>query len=395
MLIGIDASRANEEQKTGVGWYAYFLICELKKHLSTLAPEHLSTLRVILYTNTPLRGELANLPEGWEERVLNWKLKRFWTQIRLSWEMLVNPPDVLFIPAHVFPIIHPQKTIMTIHDVAALKFPESYNWFEKWYTIWSARFALNHLWRVIAPSEFTKSELKKTKKQKNKKTPDNVFVVSHGYDERYCTKRNKAEIEHKLNQYHIEQPYLLSIGRLEHKKNTVKIIEAFNKIKFQVPSYKLQLVLVGQPGHGYHEVHQAIVDSPFKNDIITPGWVSEEDLPDLMQGAEVFVFPSLYEGFGMPILEAMASGVPVVASKGSGSASITTASQEVGGEACLYIDPLNVEDIANKILELLQNQELRKKEIELGLERVKNFGWEKCAGETFKILTPDSNNQSP
>ena len=143
MIIGIDASRANEEQKTGVGWYAWHVIQELK-HLTTLPLNHTTTrqpLRVVLYTNKPLMGDLAVLPEGWSEKVLQWFPGRLWTQIRLSFEMLVNPPDVLFIPAHVFPIIHPKKTVMTVHDIAAIKFPESYNWFERWYSVWSAKFA--------------------------------------------------------------------------------------------------------------------------------------------------------------------------------------------------------------------------------------------------------------
>ncbi|MEK7065054.1 MAG: hypothetical protein AAB963_01275, partial [Patescibacteria group bacterium] len=154
MLIGIDASRANEIQKTGVGWYAYFLIQEMK-HLSTLALEHFSTqggvgakaLQFVLYTREPLRGELAKLPENWTVKVLGWAPKRLWTQVRLSWEMLWRAPDVLFVPAHVFPIIHPKKTVMTIHDVAAIKFPKSYGWFERWYSVWSARVALKKLWK--------------------------------------------------------------------------------------------------------------------------------------------------------------------------------------------------------------------------------------------------------
>jgi glycosyltransferase involved in cell wall biosynthesis len=381
MLIGIDASRANEEHKTGVGWYAYFLICELKKHLSTLAPEQLSTLRIVLYTNKPLQGELANLPVGWEEQVLNWR-GRFWTQLRLSWEMLVNPPDVLFIPAHVFPIIHPKRTVMTVHDVAAIKFSESYNWFENWYTVWSAKYAVKKLWKVIVPSQFTKQELISDFRFQISDF-GRVEVISHGYDKRYEIK--DKNVEQKLSKYDISQPYLLSIGRLEHKKNTVRIIKAFEGVKknLKLEIRNLKLVLVGQPGHGYHEVHQAIVDSPYKEDIITPGWVSEEDLPALMQGAEIFVFPSLYEGFGMPVLEAMSASVPVVASSDSSL-------KEVGENACLYANPLSIDDIAEKILQLLQNKELREEKVKLGLERATHFSWQRCAEETWKVLNYES-----
>src|SRR3989338_7400368 len=178
MIIGIDASRANNEQKTGVGWYAYHLIQELKKTNSQFP---IPNYRVVLYSDRPLEGELAHLPEHWESKVLRWPPKRLWTQMRLSWEMLVRPPDVLFIPAHVFPIIHPKKTVMTVHDVAAVRFPETYNWFELWYTIWSAKTALKKLWKIIVPSEFTKTELSAMSADKNSQ---NVVVIPHGYDEK-------------------------------------------------------------------------------------------------------------------------------------------------------------------------------------------------------------------
>ncbi|MFZ2190366.1 MAG: glycosyltransferase family 1 protein [Candidatus Magasanikiibacteriota bacterium] len=404
MIIGIDASRANEEKKTGVGWYAYHVIQEMKK----ITPEN---IRVVLYTNKPLQGELSKLPNGWTEKVLHWspfgfahgKPWRLWTQVRLSWEMLISPPDVLFIPAHVFPIIHPKKTVMTVHDIAAIKFSNSYNWFEKWYSVWSAKLALKKLWKVIVPSEFTKKELESLKVESRK---GKVQVVYHGYNEDYKKlAENDTEILQKLKKYEIKKPYLLNIGRLETKKNTQRIIEAFDKLKknYQLPTFdassgraftNYQLVLIGSNGYGYEKIKEAVDTSSYKNDIITPGWVENEDLPYLMNGAEVFVFPSLYEGFGIPVLEAMASGVPVVASGLNGSTSFghaqdksyNTASQEVGGDACLYVDPDNIDEIENGILKLIQDREYRMKNIERGLERVKEFSWEKCAKETLDIL---------
>lgn len=371
MLIGIDASRANEAQKTGVGWYAWFLIQELKK-LKINEP-----VSFVLYTREPLRGELANLPENWSVKVLKWRPGRLWTQVRLSWEMLWRAPDVLFVPAHVFPIIHPKKTVMTIHDVAALKFPKSYNWFERWYSVWSARYAVRKLWKIIVPSESVKSELIKDLRLKIEDYKINV--IRHGYDERYKTETKTETDDLVLEKYNIKKPYLLSIGRLEEKKNTVRIIQAFEKIRLQLTAYSLQLVLVGNSGYGYSKVQEVIEASRFKPDIITPGWVSGEYLPTLMRGASVFVFPSLAEGFGMPILEAMAAGVPVVASKEG-------ALQEVGGEACVYVDPMNVEDVAKKIVEITQNPNNRTQLIERGFQRVKEFGWEKCAEETADCL---------
>ena len=382
MLIGIDASRANEEQKTGVGWYAWHLIEELK-HTITLSPHHFITdepVKVILYTREELKGELAELPENWTQKVLKWPPRRFWTQIRLGWEMLISPPDVLFIPAHVFPIIHPEKTVMTVHDTAALRFPESYNWFERWYTIWSAKYAVKKLWKVIVPSEFVRQELIRDFCRGQVATcpygsSEKIAVIPHGYDRRY--KRYEIgdkRVDGVLKKYNIERPFVLSVGRLEGKKNTARIIEAFEILRTQNTINKTQLVLVGGVGYGYKKVEEVINSSPYKKDIKILGYVNALDLPYIMNAAEVFVYPSLYEGFGLPVLEALACGVPVVAGKGS-------CLEEVGGDACIYVDPTNVDEIAQAI----QSARTHFEPV-LGLKQAAKFSWEKCANETARLL---------
>lgn len=381
MLIGIDASRANETQKTGVGNYAYFLIEQMKRL------EINELVKFVLYAREPLRGELAKLPENWTVKVLEWwspfgyaqGKMRLWTQVRLSWEMLWHAPDVLFVPAHVFPIIHPKKTVMTIHDIVALKFPKSYNWFERWYSVWSAKYAVKKLWRIIVPSNAVKQDLIENCRMQNAEC--RINVIPHGFDKKY-EMRDKGDKEISrdseiLGKYNITKPYILSVGRLEEKKNTVRIIGAFEKIRLQLTTYNLQIILIGNPGYGYEKVQEAINNSQFKSDIITPGWVSEDDLPALMRKAEIFVFPSLAEGFGLPVLEAMASGVPVVASESL---------KEIGGEACVYVNPIDEEEIAEAILKL-QDTEYKMKNVERGLERVKEFSWDKCARETLEIIS--------
>ncbi|MBI5798591.1 MAG: glycosyltransferase family 1 protein, partial [Candidatus Yonathbacteria bacterium] len=128
MIIGIDASRANRRLKTGTEWYSFALIQALKKIIG-----HPTGDRVLLYTNTPLEGGLEQCPDGWEERRLGWRFGRLWTQIRLSWEMFWQPPDVLFIPAHTIPLIHPKRTIVTIHDIGFERLPELYRWYDRLY----------------------------------------------------------------------------------------------------------------------------------------------------------------------------------------------------------------------------------------------------------------------
>lgn len=411
MIIGIDASRANHKEKTGVEWYAFHVIEEMKKSRANSSEPIVRQVKVILYSDRPLEGELARLPENWESRVLRWPPRlrpptesgdragqawRLWTQARLSWEMLTNPPDVLFIPAHVFPIIHPKKTVMTVHDVAAARFPETYNRFERWYSLWSARFAARHLWKVIVPSEFTKSELIKTSlpqqrrpalttgKHKNINTSDSIIVVPHGYSKISARPRPGGsalgeETGAVLKKYGIQKPFLLSIGRLEEKKNTKRIVEAFDMLRSRGRDF--QLVLVGKPGYGYDNVRTAIQNSRWKEDIILPGWIPPEETQTILSAAEVFIFPSLYEGFGLPILEAFAAGAPVVAATGSSL-------KEVAGEAAIYADPFSIEDIFRAVETILNDLSFRDSLRQQGHSRVEKFSWEDAARATWDILLP-------
>ena len=366
MILGINIARINKKQRTGVEWYAYHLVEEFKK----IVP---SDVTVRLYSEEPLSDELAKLPNNWESRVLKWPPRKMWTQLRLSIEMLLHPPDVLFVPAHIFPLITSKKTVMTVHDIAAVQFPESYSRFERFYSVWSSKRAAKKLWKVITPTEFTKKEMMRVFKMDKL---SNTVVIPHGYDKAYKEVSNE-KVQDVKKKHAITKPYLMSIGRLETKKNTVRIIESFSKLKDN--GHDLQLVLVGKPGHGFELVEEAINASPYKEDVIEPGWVEEDDIPALYAGAEVFVFPSLSEGFGIPVLEAMACGTPVVTSKGS-------CLEEVGSDIAEYVDPTSVDDIAEKVEMFLKDKKNRSERITKGLAWVENFSWEKTARMTLDEL---------
>jgi len=366
MIIGIDASRANEDQKTGVGWYAYFLIQELKKVTS-------GDIQVILYSRQPLKGELAELPEGWSSKVLEWWPSRLWTQVRLSIEMLFHPPDVLFVPAHVPPPIHPKKTVMMVHDVAALRFPQSYSGFERWLSVRSAKQAVKKLWKVLTPSIFTKNELEELLGS----TTSNINVVHHGVGSEYRVISDEGEVQKRLKKYGIQKPFALTIGRLEEKKNTKRVVEAFDGLAGSESD--LRLVLVGKAGYGYEEVQRAVGNTKNQERILELGYVAQEDVPYLINAAELIVYPSLYEGFGLVALEAFACGTPVVASKGSSI-------EEVAGGGAVYVDPMKAEEIVSAMRDLLTDESLRKEKVRLGFERVKQFSWQRCAEETLRVF---------
>jgi glycosyltransferase involved in cell wall biosynthesis len=376
MLLGIDASRANREQRTGVESYSYYIIEYLKK----IIPQN---IKVVLYSDKELTGDLSYLPRNWSSKILRWPPKRLWTQARLSFEMLTNPPDILFIPAHVFPLIHPKKTVMMVHDVAAYRFPQAYNFFENWYSLWSARTAVKKLWRVLTPSQFTKKEILNMLGLNHECSMANkIFAVHHGYDENLFRKiYDTQHMYDVLNKYGLKRPYVLSVGRFEEKKNTKNIINAFNLLSESFEFANLKLVLIGKPGYGYGDVQEIIRQSDKKKIIILggSGWVDRADLPYILNSAEVFVFPSIYEGFGLPVLEAMACGVPVLASKGGAEA-------EIGGVCAKYVNPSNINEIAESMRELLLNKELRNNLIQKGFENVKNYSWKNSAEQTAKIF---------
>lgn len=374
MVVGIDASRANRSQRTGVEWYAFNMIEQLKQIIPI---EH----QVWLYSDTPLQGELAKLPGNWEERHLRWPPRRLWTQMRLSLEMLLRPPDVLWIPAHACPLIHPLRTTVTIHDVAAFRFREAYNRFEQWYSLFVPRYALKRARSIIVPSHFTEQELLELLPEARRgEAAKKIRTIYHGYTapESLVKGDSVKHSEQVLKKYGISRQYLLCVGRLEIKKRTDLLIQAFDRLKQADLGRDLQLVLIGKPGHGSEQVEKVMKDSRFRADIVQPGWVEQEDLPELYRSAAAFVFPSGYEGFGLPALEAFAAGIPLVATRGHSV-------EEIAQEAAWYADEPTEEALAQAISNALADPHQLEK-LEQGKVLLQNFSWEKCARETWDEL---------
>ncbi|MBI2411051.1 MAG: glycosyltransferase family 4 protein [Candidatus Kerfeldbacteria bacterium] len=367
MIIGIDASRANSLTRTGTEWYSYHVIQELKK---LIPAEH----EVVLYSKEPLRADLADLPAHWRSRVLHWPPKLLWTQFRLSLEMLLHRPDVLYIPAHTIPLIHPKKIALVVHDVGFERQTELYSTKEKAYHRFAMKLAVKYATSIITVSAFSKSEIVDVYHI----DPKRITVIFNGLNnyEYDSASIPFSSLEQRL---HIRKPYLLFIGRVEQKKNIPFLIDIFAILKTQY-HFSGQLILAGSPGFGHDDVMNRIAAHQLKQDVIQTGWIEEHELRTLMQNATLFVFPSAYEGFGIPILEAMQAGIPVVCSA-------IPALQEVGGEAACYMDIHSSHSAAEKINALLaapdQMMTLRQK----GTERVKQFSWSATAAQTWKTIS--------
>lgn len=400
MIIGIDASRANLQHKTGTEWYSFYLI----KNLAEID----RTNKYWLYLNQSPSPELIEAVKNnpnFSFKLLKWPLYSFWTLGRLTLEMLYRRPDILFVPAHALPLFGPLKTVNTIHDIAFwreeslyrstkvktyARFSQKlilffvplltlgrYRYKSIDYLRWSTAFALRHAKKIIVVSDFTKQEVLDVYPKTDEKK---IEVVYNGYTaDLYHLIDEPLKISDILDKYNLKAPFFLYVGRLEKKKNTPALVEAFSIFKENNPENKTKLVLIGDAGFGYDEVKYLIQEYNLEQDVIMPGWVSEEDLPYIFNAARAFIFPSKHEGFGIPVLQAMACGVSTVISD-------IPVLQEVAADASLYFNPNDKHSIASSLMEIDKNEELRHKLRARGLERVKDFSWRKCAIETLKIF---------
>lgn len=400
MIIGIDASRANLKRKTGTEWYSFYLI----KNLAKIDQEN----EYILYLNDlPSEELLLAIKDkpNFKIKLLKWPLYSFWTLGRLTWEMIWHRPQALFIPAHTMPLVYPRRTINTIHDIAFFRDKTLYRsdrvktdkvFFRKIvqlfvkiithgkyssastdYLYWSTEFALRKAKKIITVSNYTKQEILEAYP---KTGANKIRVIHNGYNnELYRVISDQEKIKQVLEKYSLEAPYFLYVGRLEKKKNTPALIEAMAVLRENRPGVKEKMVLIGDASYGYDEVKYTIEEFNLHKDILMPGWVEEEDLPYIFNSATAFIFPSKHEGFGIPILQAMACGVPIAASD-------IPVFREVAGDAILYFDQQDKVSIAKALSRLAEDEQLRNTLREKGLAWAPNFSWEKCARETLKEI---------
>jgi glycosyltransferase involved in cell wall biosynthesis len=314
---------------------------------------------------------------------------------------LLHPVDVLFVPAHTVPLIHParnatlignivaliiqkiihpftacmeehsvvggpRKTVVTIHGLEYEFCPEAYSLLDRWYMRLSIRFSCRAASTVIAVSENTKRDLERLYRLSSNK----IVVIPEGYEQ-----DSKFNLKIKNTK---SQPYLLFIGRVEERKNVRRIVEAFGilKEKYRIPH---RLVLVGRPGYGYENIQYRISNTKYRDSVIELGYVGEEEKWELLRGADVFVFPSLYEGFGIPVLEAQSVGAPVVTAN-------VSSLPEVGGDGAVFVDPFRAESIAEGIWKVLSEAEFRDGIIGKAQKNVRKFSWERCSEEIGSLL---------
>jgi glycosyltransferase involved in cell wall biosynthesis len=357
MRIGIEAQRANCENPTGVEHYAKNLILALAK----IDQENEYTL----YLQTAPAAWFSSLPSNFKTKVIPFPI--FWTQLRISWEMITHPVDVLFIMASALPLIHPKNSYVTIHDIAWDFYPETFSTFMLNYLKFSTWFAVKFARNVISVSEATKKDLVRKYNLPEQK----IKAIHLGFD-MATEQMHSDEVEIKKIAL-LPEKFIVSLSTLQPRKNIIGLIDAFVELKKeqQLPH---SLVLVGGKGWLYEEIMEKIKDHP---EVIYFGYA--QDRFAILKKADLLVQPAFYEGFGLQLLDAFASGVPVACSN-------VSSLPEVAGEAAIYFDPKNQQDIKRAIAAALNDMSLRQRLIEKGSERIKDFTWEKCAQETRQLL---------
>jgi glycosyltransferase involved in cell wall biosynthesis len=364
VLIGIDASRAVADRPTGTEIYSQRVIQALLS--SSAGSDHYR----LYFRETPPRGLFPHA----EHRVI--PFPRLWTHARLSWEVAWHPPDVLFIPAHVIPLLHPRRTIVTVHDLGYLYFPAAHPWQQRVYldlsTRWNARVAAH----VLVDSEITQRDLV----ARYGVPADKITVAYPGVDPALAPVRDPDRIAAVRARYGIAGPYFLYLGTLQPRKNLARLIEAYALWRERhAVDPAPQLVLAGKRGWLYAALFEQVERLGLAGQVVFPGYVPEAEKPALLSGALAFLFPSLYEGFGLPVLEAQACGCPVVAST-------TSSLPEVAGEAALLVDPVDVGAIVRALARLADDVALRRRLVAQGRENVKRFSWQRCGRVVADVI---------
>lgn len=364
MIIGIDASRAVEGERTGTEAYSLFLI----RSLIPLALE--GDHRIRLYFNSRPADDL--FPKSQHVERVELPFARLWTHVRLARELWRQPPDVFFTPAHVIPYTYLRPSVATIHDLGFYHFPETHPRRQTVYLRWSTSHNGRRAQRIIADSTATKNDLVKFCNI----PPANVEVVYPGVDPDLRPVTDAQRLVEVTDRYGITSPYILFIGTLHPRKNLQRLVDSYADSGVQH-----QLILAGKSGWLVEPIMERLqnLEPRIRERIHLPGYIAPEDKDALISAADVLLFPSLYEGFGFPLLEGNACGTPVL---GANASSIP----EIANGAALLVDPLNTEDIAEGMRRILSDKALRDRLVENGLSNIRRFRWEATAQKTLAVL---------
>lgn len=364
MLIGIDASRAVAHMRTGTEVYAFRLI----RSLITLTDGQDYQLR--LYFNQLPADDL--FPKAAHVEYCVMPFARLWTHIRLATELNRRPPDLFFTPAHVIPFTYRGASVATVHDLGYHYFPEAHTRRQLAYLKWSTRHNGRISRRIIADSKVTKSDLIRFYNI----DPGKIDVIYPGTDPQLKQVSDEEQLTAIQEKYHISSPYLLFISTLQPRKNLIRLIRAYGE-----SGLSDHLVLAGKRGWRSQPILEEIasLEPPMRKRVHLTGFVDDADKGALISGATVLLYPSLYEGFGFPLLEGQICGTPVLAAN-------TSSLPEIAGDSALLVDPEDTKMLAKSMQRLATDANLQDDLRRRGYENARRFTWENTAAQVLQTL---------
>lgn len=366
--IWIDGYEANVPQRLGSSQVAF----ELLKNLESSDKEN----RYTIFLPTPPMDDLPKPREGWQYKLL--KPKRLWTRIALpiAYYTSKQKPDIFFSFSHYLPKFIKGKLIQVIYDLAYLHFPHMFKKGDLYKLNNWTKDSVSRASHIVTISNSSKKDLVKEYGVSSK----NITVAYPGYDPTlYKPIKDRLKIKTVLDKYQIDGDYIIFIGTLQPRKNLLKLIEAVSRID------NLKLVIVGKTtGPGRQAwMYEEILNHPkrlgIEGRVIFTGFAPTEDLPYLISGSIAYVLPSFWEGFGIPVVEAMACGIPVLTSN-------VSSLPEVSGSAGLQFDPNRVDQIEQSIRTIWADKKLRLKKSKEGVAQAKKFSWKKMSRELIKVF---------
>lgn len=361
MRIGIDARLWGGPGSGGIGRYTRSLV----ETLVGLAPDE----QWVLYFDRPASA----VPPGAEARCLPWRRRLVWTLWAAPRDLARRPVDLFHaVTGFELPPTRAARLVTTVHDVIPLRFPHLAPRRHRWAVRMLLPGALRRAARVIAVSEATRRDLL----ARYRLPPGKVVVVPEAASPRFG-RPAEAELTRVRARYGLEAPYVLFVGVLEPKKNLPALLEAVARLCRAGAWGPSRLVVAGATGWGTDDLEARVARLGLDGVVRWLGPVPEADLPAVYAGALAFAFPSLWEGFGLPVLEAMAAGTPVVASRRG-------AIPEVTAGAALLVDP-DPPALAEALGQVLADPGLRARLREAGLARARAFSWERTARETLAV----------
>lgn len=355
MIIGIDGNEANVGKRVGIGEYAFELLIQFKQFSS-------SNLQFTIYLKNKPLPDMPRESSNWKYRVIG--PKKLWTQFRLPFELYFgdNKPDVFFSPSHYGPRFSPMQNAISIMDLSYVHYSGLFNKSDLYQLTSWTRYSAKKANKIFTISLASKNDIIR----EYKLPEDRVVVTYPGVKKTLLMRKDKFNFD-----------YILFVGTLQPRKNIVRLVDAFSRIAPKHPN--LKLLIVGKKGWLYDEILKAPAKYNVESDVKFLDFVEDSKMQNLYKDALCFVLPSLYEGFGLPVLEAMKSGCPVLLSD-------ISSLPEAGGDAALYFKPEDPQDIANKIDKVISDPKLRESMVKKGYSQVKKFSWEKTAKETLKVL---------